>query len=67
MFENRVVRNIFQSKRDEVTGDLKRLHNEQLYDLYSSPNIIPVIKSRGMRWTGYVARMGDRRGVNRDW
>jgi hypothetical protein len=67
VFENMVLRKTFGSKRDEVRGDWKRLHNEELYDLYSSPNIIPVIKSRGMRWAGNVARMGDRRGLYRDW
>jgi hypothetical protein len=59
MFGNRVLRGIFGPKRDEVTGDWRKLHNEELYGLYSSPNIIRVIKSRRMRWAGYVARMGD--------
>jgi hypothetical protein len=57
VFENRVLRRIFGPKRDEVMGEWRRLHNEELDDLYSSPNIIRVIKSRRMRWTGHVARM----------
>ena len=59
VFENKVLRRIFGPKRDEVTGDGRRLHNEELNDLYSSPNIVRVIKSRRMRWAGYVARMGE--------
>ena len=58
MFENRVLRGIFGPKRDELTEEWKKLHNEQLNDLYCSPNIVRVIKSRRMRWTGHVARMG---------
>jgi hypothetical protein len=65
VFENRVLRGIFGPKRDEVTGDWKKLHNEELNDLYCSPNIVRVIKSRRMRWAGHVTRMGDGRGVYR--
>jgi hypothetical protein len=65
VFENRVLRGIFGSKRDEVTGEWRRLHNEELNDLYSTPNIIWVIKSRRMRWAGHVARMGEGRGAYR--
>ena len=57
MFDNMVLRKKFWPKRDEVTGDWRRLHNEKLYDLYCSPNIIWVIKSGRIRWTGHVARM----------
>jgi hypothetical protein len=64
MFENRVLR-IFGPKRDEVTGELRKLHNDELHDLYSSPNIVPVIKSRRMRWAGHVARLGEERDVYR--
>ena len=56
-----MLRKIFGPKRDEVAEEWRRLHNEELYDLYFSPNIIRVIKSRRMRWAGHVARMGDRR------
>jgi hypothetical protein len=65
VFENRVLRRIFGSKRDEVTGEWRRLHNEELNDLYSSPNIIRVIKSRRMRWAEHVARMREGRGAYR--
>ena len=65
MFENRVLRRVFGPKRDEVTGEWKKLHNEELTDLYSLPNIVRVVKSRRMRWAGHVARMGERRGVHR--
>ena len=60
-----VLRRIFGTKRDEVTGEWRRLHNEELNDLYPSPNIVWVIKSRRMRWTGNVARMSEERGVYR--
>jgi hypothetical protein len=65
VFENRVLMRIFGPKRDEATGEWRRLHNEELNDLYSSPNIIRVIKSRRTRWTGHVARMGEKRGAYR--
>jgi hypothetical protein len=65
VFENRVLRWIFGPKRDEVTGEWRRLHNEELNDLYSPPNSIRVIKSRRMRWAGHVARMGEGRGAYR--
>ena len=65
VFENRVLRRIFGSKRDEVTGEWRRLHNEELNDLDSSPNIIRVMNSRIIRWAGHVARMGERRDVYR--
>jgi hypothetical protein len=65
VFENRVLRRIFGPKRDVVTGEWRKLHNEELNDLSSSPNILGVIKSRRMRWAGHVARMGGERGVYR--
>jgi len=65
LFENMVLRRIFGSRRDEVMGEWRRLHNEELNDLYSSSNIVRVIKSRRMRWAGHVARMGEARGVYR--
>ena len=65
MFENMVLRRIFEPKRDEVTGEWRRLHKEELNDLYSSHNIVRVIKSKRMRWAGHVARMGEERGVYR--
>ena len=65
MFENMVLRRIFGPRRDNVTGEWRRLHAEELNDLYSSPNIVRVIKSRRMRWAGHVARMGEESGVYR--
>ena len=65
VFENSVLRRIFGPKRDEVTGEWRNLHNLERNDLYSSPNIVRVIKSRRMRWAGPVAGMGKRRGVYR--
>jgi len=65
VFENRVLRRIFGAKRKEVIGKWRKLHNEKLNNLYSSPNIVRVIKSRRMRWAGHVARMGEGRGVYR--
>jgi hypothetical protein len=59
VFENRVLRRIFGAKRDEVTGEWRKLHNEELRDLYSSPSISRIIKSRRMRWTGHVAQVGE--------
>ena len=61
------MRRIFGPRRDEVTGEWTRLHNEGLNDLYSSPNIVRVIKSRRMRWAGHVARMGEERGCISSW
>jgi len=58
LFENRVLRRIFGPRRDEVTVERRKLHNEELNDLYSSTNIVRMIKSRRMRWAGHVARMG---------
>jgi hypothetical protein len=63
VFENRFLRRIFGPKRDEVTGEWRKLHNEQLHNLYSSPDIIRQVKSRRMRWAGRVARMGEERTV----
>ena len=63
VFENMVLRRIFGTRRDEVTGEWRRLHNEELNGLYSSPNIVRVIKSIRMRWAGHVARMGEERGA----
>ena len=58
VFENRVLRKVFVPKRVEVTGEWRKLHNEELNDLYSLPHIVRVVKSRRMRWAGHVARMG---------
>jgi hypothetical protein len=66
VFENRVLRRLFGPKRDEVTEEWRKLHNEELRDLYSSPSVIRIIKSRRMRWAGHVARMG-RRGTRIDY
>jgi hypothetical protein len=65
VFENRVLRRVFGPRRDEVTGEWRKLHNEELNELYSLPNIVRVVKSRRIRWAGYVARMGEDRGVHR--
>jgi hypothetical protein len=65
VFGNRVLRRIFEPKRDEVTGGLRKLHNEELHNLYSSPSIIRGIKSRTMRWAGHAARKGERRNAPR--
>jgi hypothetical protein len=63
VFENRVFRRIFGPKKDEVTGGWRKLHNEELHGLYSSPGIVRVIKARRMRWAGSVGRMGEVRGA----
>jgi hypothetical protein len=63
VFENRVLRRIFGPKRDEVTGGWRKLHNDELHNLYLSPSVIRMIKSRRMKWAGHVARMG-RRGMH---
>jgi hypothetical protein len=63
VFENRVLRGIFGPKRDEVTGEWRKLHNRELHNLHSPPDIIRQIKSRRMRWAGHVARMGEGRKV----
>jgi len=65
VFENRVLRRVFGPKRDEATGEWRKLHNEELSDLYSLPNIVQVVKLRRMRWAGHVAHMGEGRGVHR--
>jgi hypothetical protein len=63
VFENKVLRRIFGPMRDVVTGGWRKLHNEELHNLYSSPSIIRIIKSRRMRWAGHVARMGEKRNA----
>jgi hypothetical protein len=65
VFENRVLRRIFGPRRDEVTGEWRKLHNEELHNLYSSPDIIRQVKSRRMRWAGHVARMGEERKLSK--
>ena len=60
-----MLRRVFEPKRDEVTGEWRKLHNEELNDLYCSTNIVRLIKSRRIKWAGHVARMGDKRGVYR--
>jgi len=67
VFENRALRRIFASKSDEVTEEWRKLHNEELSDLYCSPNIVRVIKSGRMRWAGHVARVGGSRGKETIW
>jgi len=65
VFENRVLRRVFGPRRDEVTGEWKKLHNEELRNLYSLPSIVRVVKSRIMRWAWHVTLMGEGRGVHR--
>jgi len=65
VFENRVLRRVFGPRRDELTGEWRKLHNEELRDLYSLPNIVRVVKSRRMGWAEHVAHMGEGRGVHR--
>jgi hypothetical protein len=67
VFENRVLRRVFWPKRDEVTGEWRKLYNDKLNALYSLPNIVRVVKSRRMRWAGHVARMGEERGCTGCW
>ena len=67
VFENRVLRRIFGPERDKVAGEWRRLYNEELHDLYASPNVIWVIKSIRMRWEGHVAHIRDSRGCIRDF
>jgi hypothetical protein len=67
VFENRVQKRIFGPKRDEVTGEWRKLHNEELHNLYSSPDIIRQIKSRRIRWAGHVTRMGEERKCTSWW
>jgi hypothetical protein len=63
VFENRALRRIFEPKREEVTGSWRRVHDEELRELYSSPSMIRMIKSRRMRWAGYIATMGKKRSA----
>jgi hypothetical protein len=65
VFENKVLRRIFGPRRDEVTGEWRKLHNEELHDLYSSSSIIRIVKARRMRWAGHVAQMGEKRNTYR--
>jgi hypothetical protein len=65
VFENRVLRRIFGLRRDEATGEWRKLHIEELHDLHSSPSIIRIMKSRRIRWARHVARMGDKRNAHR--
>ena len=65
VFENKVLRKIFEAKKDEITGEWRKLHNAELHALYSSPNIIRSLKSRRLRWTGHVARMEQSRNAYR--
>jgi hypothetical protein len=65
VFENRVLRKIFGLKRDDVMGEWRKLHNKELHDLYSSPSIIRIIKSRRVRWAGHVARMEEKKNAYR--
>ena len=67
VFENRVLRRIAGNKKDEITGERRKLHTEELHDLYSSTHNMRLIKSKRMRWGGHVARLGDRRGAYRFW
>jgi hypothetical protein len=63
IFENRVLGRVCGTKKDEITGGKRKLHNEELHNLYSSPNVIRIIKSRRMRWAGHVSRMGEKRNA----
>jgi hypothetical protein len=65
VFENRVLGRIFGPRRDEVTGEWRKPHNEEFHDLYSSPSIIRIMMSRRMRWAGHIARMGKQRNAYR--
>ena len=67
LFENMVLKRIFGPRRDEVTGEWRRFHNEEINDLYCSPNIVRMIKLRRMRWAGHVASMGEERGCIESW